>query len=971
MIGPPFGPQPTCMEHIKLPPPADVSDGEFLDESSRKRKAMSMDQQANTTSYGISQLVSDCWPRDLNSKHKVGANSAMQRNNLGLFSAKAPQFSERNIKGPQLGNQFHGLNSFSASAQFNEVNFPKAPNPIEKVNHSSNMQPQSLNPKGALLSINSPAAASPTLSDPLAHEYNAFSQIEACQFPSYQYPRNAFMENAVAGHGLNDGLNLGHKFNVFTGNSALQLHSSASENLGTLEASQLKHEIPQYVNLGAITQMQDPCKSVSSFEVKQSDQTSDVAGTRDTSSAGMSSSGTTACTGGKETDHPYHHSNTVERTNTSPSNNGVASNLNCKYQNYGDRDIQIAEETEGANMEDMKHSLGKEVSPKPADSPAKVLVENGHGDDSRRASHGLDGKSRSHAGKVAPTTTDKLWDGSLQLNASVRVSAVAFFKSGEKAPGINWPKSIEVKGKVRLEAFEKFIQELPRSRRRALMVISLCWKVGSSKTGLTCMKEVTKGYKEGERVGFAKLSPGIDIYVCPRSDTIIMILAKYGFFKGMAAVEDNQDSMIGCVVWQRNKKSLECSSKRGERKSPSLLEQPLNPQSDTAIQQNVEVNTALSQPCGGTSSPLGSETESAALESSGSKTIHSSDVQHEVGNSFTNVNSKLTPLVPDNSPAISMGRQITPHSDLNTLQSSKKSEVKVPLMCSSGLEKPDAPMEIPRAVHPVISQVVKPPKKPEPDDEDLPEFDFNMACGVSRNPVWKPLFSCSSVLVSDSVPLDKKLTAERTKNVIQPILSTLPIVQPLKTNYQERSEVPASQEFALDRNQGNPKQEHGNHDSIKLSSQSGTSIQLGGTAVLPRKNLWDDDDDDMPEWCPPDLEHRNHPPVMATFRPSFPCLKSPVHNPKPQNVRPVLPPPPAMPINPSLRPQRLTSGYQQCPITITMKPAQRGPVSGHVQFPPTASLAFNSDLNLRPLSSTKTFDVRPPIRPTGWRGWGP
>uniref|UniRef100_A0A7N2R044 Spen paralogue and orthologue SPOC C-terminal domain-containing protein n=1 Tax=Quercus lobata TaxID=97700 RepID=A0A7N2R044_QUELO len=72
--------------------------------------------------------------------------------------------------------------------------------------------------------------------------------------------------------------------------------------------------------------------------------------------------------------------------------------------------------------------------------------------------------------KVAPTFAEKLWDGSLQLNSSVNVFAVAFFKSGERMPNIKWCQSVEVKGKVRLEAFEKYIQDLPHSRNRGLMV---------------------------------------------------------------------------------------------------------------------------------------------------------------------------------------------------------------------------------------------------------------------------------------------------------------------------------------------------------------------------------------------------------------------------------------------------------------------------------------------------------------------
>ena len=42
--------------------------------------------------------------------------------------------------------------------------------------------------------------------------------------------------------------------------------------------------------------------------------------------------------------------------------------------------------------------------------------------------------------------------------------------SGEKLHDTTWSGFIEVKGKVRLEAFEKYVQDLPRSRNRGLMV---------------------------------------------------------------------------------------------------------------------------------------------------------------------------------------------------------------------------------------------------------------------------------------------------------------------------------------------------------------------------------------------------------------------------------------------------------------------------------------------------------------------
>lgn len=196
-------------------------------------------------------------------------------------------------------------------------------------------------------------------------------------------------------------------------------------------------------------------------------------------------------------------------------------------------------------------------------------------------------------GNGLKTDEKKLWEGSLQLSSSVTLLATAFFKSGEKLVGNKWPESIEVKGKVRLEAFEKYVKDLPRSRNRGLMVISVCWKEGSSNTGLTGMKEVAKGYKKSSRVGFAQLVSGIDLYICPRSDPIITILAKYGFFKGMSVLDDKQDSMIGCVVWRKNRPSNPTNKTSDNNKSSPDPIQPPNPKSESLtlpLTSNIESN---------------------------------------------------------------------------------------------------------------------------------------------------------------------------------------------------------------------------------------------------------------------------------------------------------------------------------------------------------------------------------------------
>lgn len=52
------------------------------------------------------------------------------------------------------------------------------------------------------------------------------------------------------------------------------------------------------------------------------------------------------------------------------------------------------------------------------------------------------------------------------------MTSTFFFYSGEKPSMKEWPGFIEIKGRVRLELFEKFLKELPLSRTRAIMVIS-------------------------------------------------------------------------------------------------------------------------------------------------------------------------------------------------------------------------------------------------------------------------------------------------------------------------------------------------------------------------------------------------------------------------------------------------------------------------------------------------------------------
>ncbi|KAK1316858.1 hypothetical protein QJS10_CPA05g01385 [Acorus calamus] len=149
--------------------------------------------------------------------------------------------------------------------------------------------------------------------------------------------------------------------------------------------------------------------------------------------------------------------------------------LNVRLQDSGTCGIKVIKKLEGSIIVNRNQTMGKEISPLDFDASDKGSVEADH-------------ESQHVAENIASKKTEVLWNGSFQLTSSISVSTIAYFKSGEKVPD-NWSNNIEVKGKVKLEAFEKFIKEFRCSRNRSLMVISLCWKAGSSRSGLAGMKE--------------------------------------------------------------------------------------------------------------------------------------------------------------------------------------------------------------------------------------------------------------------------------------------------------------------------------------------------------------------------------------------------------------------------------------------------------------------------------------------------
>ncbi|KAF7082471.1 hypothetical protein CFC21_086340 [Triticum aestivum] len=179
-----------------------------------------------------------------------------------------------------------------------------------------------------------------------------------------------------------------------------------------------------------------------------------------------------------------------------------------------------------------------------------------------------DDDMKSVIGSVSPSACTSLGGGVIRLKTTT-VPVPAFFRGGEKIQDIVWPKTIEIKGRVKWAVFKKFLKDLRHSQNRSIMVISLLLNVESSKNGLEGMKQVAKMLKVNKRIGLATTEDGSYIYVCPGHKDIITVLAKYGFWKGASTIDTNQDSLIGFVV--RDRKSPVNTSK-GEVSTATIQE---------------------------------------------------------------------------------------------------------------------------------------------------------------------------------------------------------------------------------------------------------------------------------------------------------------------------------------------------------------------------------------------------------------
>ncbi|KAG5065580.1 hypothetical protein AAZX31_04G070100 [Glycine max] len=158
------------------------------------------------------------------------------------------------------------------------------------------------------------------------------------------------------------------------------------------------------------------------------------------------------------------------------------------------------------------------------------------------------GNNNRYSKDAVLTKGECLWEGMLQPNISSTHSVVSIFKSGEKTAAEDWPGFLEIKGRVRCDAFEKFLQDLRQSRSRAIMVSHFVSKESDDQSTLS---EVADSYVLDERVGFAEPAPGVELYFCPPHNKTVEMLCNIIPKEQIEEVNSIDNGLIGIIVWRK------------------------------------------------------------------------------------------------------------------------------------------------------------------------------------------------------------------------------------------------------------------------------------------------------------------------------------------------------------------------------------------------------------------------------------
>lgn len=657
---------------------------------------------------------------------------------------------------------------------------------------------------------------------------------------------------------------------------------------------------------------------------------------------------------------------------------------------------------------------------------------------------------------------EKLWEGSFQLSGSQISSVLAFYKSGDEVELQSWPKVVEIKGRVRLDALDKFLQDLHLSRTRSIMIIACCVDQDNI-SSVNAMEEVANQYDKGERVGYAEPAPGFEVYLFPGGGSSLKLLVEHGYLSLSQITAEEEGILLGCVVCRRSLIQTHSTHKTsshyftahrhalsGRLDSPtrpsdqwtghtaalaktSSVRLPI-PSSHVPLQsgledKNAKVSFTNAQSNGSVPNAKNKDTLTAANKSM------PSSLQHFSQNPLLSQSSQ-SPQVPecqdlpawsqknvskedDNSDdippgfgpkAMAMVKPFIEHStvhdndDLPEFDFTAESNLQV--LTNSTLKPSEVPREIvspvPQTLGPSFPQVAIFPQMPqiplEPAGFSLqpirpgPFEQFNPTGHPSYLPP-RPILSQGhgpQVNASQQLPQLFQQTHFHTMRPQPPPLP--PPIQPLNTlpprPHQLRdasflASPPPQMRPLLPRPPGDPlRPEHFpsvlqeqrargdfsrviSHPSGSQSQNTMTSMDLRHRNTNQASNLWNDDDD-MPEWCPPPViqqeiqhvppHHIPARPIVEAQRPGL-IKEAPLHHMSaPQAVlhhmpvRPIVDPRhPGMVLR-TVFPQSMGQGWPGMPPHMVpemrkgpMHPEARGILQAPVR-PPAPALQYSGPL---------------------------
>lgn len=243
--------------------------------------------------------------------------------------------------------------------------------------------------------------------------------------------------------------------------------------------------------------------------------------------------------------------------------------------------------------------------------------------------------------------------------------------------------------------------------------------------------------------------------------------------------------------------------------------------------------------------------------------------------------TSCSPLTAPSTQSISLSIPTAPYLDPVSQQplvgqSSKSESVEV----KSGEGWRDQSLEFQRPVLVLLPDVTKQPL-PILDNEDLPEFDFGTSCG-----------SVSQVVVNkeiDSLTIDRKLPEKGFPNMnVSPPL-VMPSIKSWPTAHHRGLESINHQGLSSDEIKEMPPQKkvcrHGNIPMLTaVVDKQNTGLRMPSITPAAQfvKNLFNDDDD-MPEWCPPHVSVKKQSTPVTSQSSNF-HIHSNKQNPVPPSI---------------------------------------------------------------------------------------